>query len=105
MVELKTKYGVVLEDNETDRKIVNTLDKINDKLQYDVLVDLFDGDDNSIEAYVVMDRKTAYNYERKILKDIQNICGELGYGVEIEDTPDVDDDYGFYIKYDMLIIH
>lgn len=104
-LDTKYDYGVVLCDNDVDRKIMSTLDTINDNLnkRYGAYVDLYDGDDKVIDGYVGMDKKMSYNYDKDILKDIQNVCDTLGIKVDIDNHPDVDMDCTMCIRYDVKI--
>lgn len=106
MNDLKTKYdyGVVLEDNDIDRKIANTLDLINDNLDdgYGAFLDLTDGDADGINAYVELKSKMAY-YDMDILNDIKKVCADLGLKCVIDDIPDVDMDWSITVTYNVYV--
>ena len=78
-LDTKYDYGVVLEDNAVDRTLMGALDALNDKLTFDVFVNLFDGDDHQVDGYVEMTKRMAFNDGDKVLADVKKVCDELGY--------------------------
>lgn len=87
----KYEYGLIFEDQETDKKVTKILDELNEYIADEhTMVDVFDFDENQMEIYVNFNQ---YNCEDEfdIQDDISKMVTKMGYSIEWDKYPDVDE--------------
>ena len=96
------EYGLIFEDEPLDKKVQKILDDCNDYVADEhTMVDVVFFDENQMKIDVGFNRDNCED-EISIKEEISKRITELGYGIEWDNYPDVDD-FGTSYSYSAIV--